>query len=149
MSGRPPALLRDDTGSTLPLIAFFGALALALVLVVAASTSLYLERKRLFTLADGAALAGAEAFTLDQVVETPNGPDVALAPDDVRTAVQSYLHSAPTQRFDDLNLDEATSVDGRSARVTLSSVWHPPLVGLFVPDGLRIDATATSRTVFG
>ncbi|MDO9591011.1 MAG: pilus assembly protein TadG-related protein, partial [Microcella sp.] len=53
---------RDDRGSILPLIAGFGALALAVVLLVSAATSLYLDRTRLFTLADGAALAAAESF---------------------------------------------------------------------------------------
>ena len=39
----------DERGSILPLVAGFGAVCLALVLVVASATSLYLERKRLFT----------------------------------------------------------------------------------------------------
>jgi len=33
--------------------------------------------------------------------------------------------------------------------VTVSAVWHPPVVTVFVPDGLRIDATAVARSVFG
>jgi uncharacterized membrane protein len=60
--------LHGDDGSTLILTVFYGFLALVLILVVVAASSLYLERKRLFTLADGAALAGAEAFPLESVV---------------------------------------------------------------------------------
>jgi hypothetical protein len=141
--------LRSDDGSTLPLVIGYGALALLLTLIVAAATSLYLERKRLFTLADGAALVGAEAFDLSDVEVTAHGPRVELQPAQVKAAVRSYLSSNPIGPFEALHLDEATSLDGRSATVTVSAVWHPPVVTLFVPDGLRIDATAVSRTVFG
>lgn len=55
-------LKNDDDGSTMPLVIFFGFLSLVLVLLVVAASSLYLERKRLFAVADGAALSGAEAF---------------------------------------------------------------------------------------
>ena len=139
----------DEDGSILPLICVYAAIALLVTLIVASATSLYLERKRLLTLADGAALVGAEAFTLADVSVTPDGPRVELQPAQVRAAVNDYLDEEPIGRFDALTLDEATSRDGRSATVTVSAVWHPPVVTLFVPDGLRIDATSTSRTVFG
>lgn len=142
-------VLRDDDGSILPLVCGFGALALALILVVAAATSLYLERKRLFTLADGAALVGAESFDLADVSVTAHGPRVELEPAEVRAAVREYLDDNPIGRFESLRLDEATTLDGRSARVTVSAIWRPPVVTAFVPEGLRIDATAVSRTVFG
>ncbi|MBX3194568.1 MAG: hypothetical protein KF727_05645 [Microbacteriaceae bacterium] len=133
----------------LPLVCGYAALALALVLVVAAATSLYLERKRLFTLADGAALVGAEAFELEDVRVTPEGPRVRLRPAEVREAVSDYLADNPIGVFEGLVLEEATSPDGASARVTVSAIWRPPVVTVFVPDGLRVEATAVSRTVFG
>jgi hypothetical protein len=145
---RPPHPV-DDTGSILPLVCFYGALALLVTLIVASATSLYLERKRLFTLADGAALVGAESFELDQVTNTPDGPRAILTDVGVRDAVSRYLASNPIGRFEALSLDEALTPDGRSAEVTVSAVWRPPVVTLFVPEGLRIDATAVSRTVFG
>jgi hypothetical protein len=141
--------LADDSGSILPLICFYGALALLVTLVVASATSLYLERKRLFTLADGAALVGAESFELDAVTMTPDGPRATLTDAGVRDAVGAYLTTNPIGRFEGLHLDEAITRDGRSAEVTVSAVWRPPVVTLFVPDGLQIDATAVSRTVFG
>ncbi len=140
---------RDDRGSMLPLVCFYGALALVVTLVVASATSLYLERKRLFTLADGAALVGAESFELDDVAMTPDGPRPTLTDSAVRMAVRDYLASNPIGRFEALELDEALTHDGRSAEVTVSAIWRPPVVALFVPEGLRIDATAVSRTVFG
>lgn len=139
----------DDDGSILPMICFYAAFALVLTLIVASATSLYLERKRLFTLADGAALVGAESFDLSAVVVSPSGPRVELKPAQVRAAVRTYLDANPIGRFESLSLDEATTLDGRSAQVTVSAIWRPPVVTLFVPEGMRIDATAVSRTVFG
>jgi hypothetical protein len=141
--------LREEEGSTLPLVAGFGALALALVLVAAAASSLYLERKQLFTLADGAALVGAEAFDLADVVVTDGTPGVVLEPADVRRDVAAFLASTPNGGFEGLVLEEATTRDGETASVTLSAVWRPPIVTVFFPEGLRIQTTATARAVFG
>lgn len=140
--------MRRDEGSTLPLTIFYGFLALVLVLLVVAASSLYLERKRLFTLADGAALVGAEAFQLDDVHATPGGYRPTLESHDVTAAVSSYLATTPTARFTGLRLERAETVDGRSATVELSAYWRPPVVSLLVPDGLRIDVTAVARSVF-
>lgn len=142
------ALAADD-GSTLPLVAFFGMLGLLIVLLVTAATSLYLEKKRLFTVADGAALVGAEAFELDSVALTAGGPRPVLESDDVADAVAAYLAGNPAPDLEGLTVVRALTVDGRSATVTMTSVWHPPVVTLFVPEGLAIEATATARSVFG
>ena len=90
--------LRDEDGSTLLLTIFYGFLALVLILLVVAATSLYLERKRLFSLADGAALVGAEAFALDAVALTPQGPRPTLHSADVADAVDEYLRAVPGQQ---------------------------------------------------
>lgn len=138
----------DESGSTLLLTIFYGALSLALILLVVAATSLYLERKRLFTLADGAALAGAEAFELDRVAVTPAGPRPLLESSAVARAVGDYLADAPGQAFEGLAVERAETVDGRSATVQLSVYWRPPIVSLLVPEGIRIDVTAVARSVF-
>lgn len=140
--------ISDDRGSTLPLTIFYGFFSLALILLVVAATSLYLERKRLLTLADGAALVGAEAFALDQVVFGPKGFRPTLQPTDVAGAVAAYVTSTPDNGFHSLRVDRATTEDGTSATVTLSADWHPPVLSVLVPDGLRIEVTATARSVF-
>ncbi|MHB1173241.1 MAG: pilus assembly protein TadG-related protein [Lacisediminihabitans sp.] len=139
--------VRDEEGSTLPLIIFYGFLSLALILLVVAATSLYLERKRLFTLADGAALVGAEAFDLDAVALTPSGPRPTLRSPDVAAAVAGYLASAPSG-LESLSVERAETVDGRSATVALSAYWRPPVLSILVPEGFRIDVTAVARSVF-
>ena len=141
-----PRLARDD-GSTLVLTIFYGFLSLVLVLLVVAATSLYLERKRLFTLADGAALVGAEAFELDDVLLTPNGYRPTLRSADVAAAVTTYLGLAPAD-FESLAVERAETVDGRSATVSLSAYWRPPVLSLLVPEGFRIEVTAVARSVF-
>jgi uncharacterized membrane protein len=139
--------MRDDEGSILPLTIFFGVLSLVLVLLVVAATSLYLERKRLFTLADGAALVGAEAFDLADVTLTAAGYRPTLSSPDVAAAVTAYIAAHPGD-FAALAVDRAETVDGRSATVELSAHWQPPVLTLFVPEGLRIEVTAVARSVF-
>ena len=138
---------RDDGGSTLPLTVFYSMLCLVLVLLVVSATSLYLERKRLFTLADGAALVGAEAFDLADVSVASGELRATLATDDVAAAVDGYLAAVPS-RFEGLAVERAESVDGRSATVQLSAYWVPPVLSLFVPEGIRIEVTAVARSVF-
>ena len=137
-----------DDGSTLLLTIFYGFLAVVLILLVVAATSLYLERKRLFTLADGAALVGAEAFELDAVTVTADGPRATLRSRDVAAAVDNYLATASGRRFEALTVERAESPDGQSATVSLSAYWRPPLLSLLVPEGIRIDVTSVARSVF-
>jgi hypothetical protein len=123
-------------------------IALVLALLVAAATDLYLARKRLFTLADGAALVGAESFRLDEVRAGPAGVRPTLTGPEVNAAVADYLATEPADGFDALRLERASTTDGRSAVVTLSARWEPPVPIPFVPNGIRIDATSTARSVF-
>jgi uncharacterized membrane protein len=141
--------LREDDGSTPPLTIFYGFLCLALVLLVVAATSLYLERKRLYTLADGAALVGAEAFALDAVTPTARGFRPTLRTPDVASAVAGYLTTNPIGSFESLTLERAETVDGRSATVALSAYWRPPVLSVLLPQGLRLEVTAVARSVFG
>ena len=146
---RPRSRFSNDDGSTLPLIIFYGFLSLVLVLLVVAATSLYLECKRLFTAADGAALVGAESFDLDDVELTAEG---TLRPElkskDVAAAVSDYLDENPVGEFEKLRVERAVSEDGLSATVELSAYWRPPIVSLLVPEGFRIEVQAVARSVF-
>ncbi|WP_246837332.1 Tad domain-containing protein [Salinibacterium sp. UTAS2018] len=140
--------MRDDDGSALVLTIFYGFLSLVLIFLVVAATSLYLERKRLFTLADGAALVGAESYDLDDVIRTPQGFRPQLEPEKVADAVAEYVSAAPTSEFEGLSVDEATSADGSGATVSLSAYWRPPFISLLVSEGLRIEVSANARSIF-
>lgn len=140
--------LPGDAGSTLILTLFFGLLALLLILTLTAATSLYLERKRLFTLADAAALAGAEAFDLDAMTVDAGQLRPTLESDRVRLAVDDYLRATPHDEFDELTVTQAASPDGQSATVSLRSAWRPPVLTLLLPAGLPVEVTAVARAVF-
>lgn len=128
----------DDDGSVLLLTLGYAVLALALVLVCADATSLYLAQKRVDAAADAAALAGADGFTLT----IAGGEPLAILTDDgIRAGAADILAV-----YDGTVLVAAGTPDGVSARVTVSTVWHPPVLSIFVPDGVALEATATSRT---
>lgn len=137
----------DENGSTLLLTIFYCFLGLSLVLVVVSATTLYLERKRLFTLADGAALAAAEAWSLDSVRVDGDRLDVALDDPEVSTAAIAYLEAAATE-LDDVRLVRAASDDGRSATVTLRTTWEAPIHTELLPLTVPIEVTVTARSVF-
>lgn len=132
----------------MPLIVGLFAIAAAFVVIAAAATSLHLERLRLLTVADGAALAGAESFRVaDVAVE---GDDVVprLGGAAVRGAVDDYVAEADEGGLEDLTVVQAGSGDGRSATVELRATWRPPLVSPLLPDGLPVTVTSTAAARF-
>jgi uncharacterized membrane protein len=131
---------KDDEGSVLPLAIGYAMLALILILVCTDATSLYLAQKRLDAVADAAALAGAEGYVI-----AADGPDAAaarLTMDGVREQAAALV----AEVGDGAVLVAATTPDGASARVQVRDAWHPPVLTVFVPQGITITATATSRT---
>lgn len=129
----------DDEGSVLLLTLGYALLALALIVVCVCATDLYISQKRLDAFADAAALAGADGFTLAVDGATARAE---LTDQGVREQAEALLAALPIP----VTLVAASSPDGRSSRVTVALVWHPPLVSVFVPDGVRVEATGTSRT---
>lgn len=128
-----------DEGSVLLLTLGYGLLAVALIFVSVCATDLYISQKRLDALADAAALAGADGFTL--VVEGGTAR-ADLTDEGVRAQALALVADLPGEA----SLVSATAPDGLSARVTVYADWHPPLLSIFVPDGVRLEATGTSRT---
>ncbi|MGP3536087.1 pilus assembly protein TadG-related protein [Microbacterium sp. RD1] len=127
----------DDEGSVLLLTIGYAVLALVLVLVCVNATSLYLAQKRLDAVADAAALAAADGFTLT-VVGGEARADLSAA--ELRDQAQEIIDV-----MGEATLVSASSPDGVSARVSLSATWHPPILTMFVPAGIELGATATSR----
>ena len=129
----------DDEGSVLLLTLGYGVLAIAVILVCTAATSLYLAQKKLDAIADAAALAAADGFDLSVVDDEP----VATLTD---AGVQREAAAMIDQVTADARLISAATPDGVSARVTVAGEWHPPIITVFVPAGVALQATATSRT---
>jgi uncharacterized membrane protein len=129
----------DEDGSVLILTLGYAVLAIAVVLICVDATSLYLAQKRLDALADAAALAGADGYTF--VVDSGE-PRAELTAEAVRDQAEALVGDMGS----DAVIVEAGTPDGVSARVTVADTWRPPLITLFVPDGVALEATATSRT---
>jgi len=134
-----------DRGSILPLMG--GAVMLALIMVfgVSSATSLLIERHRLFALADGAAVAASESFDLRGVRHTASGVVAPLTDAGVATAAGRYVSAVGPGSLNGLVISRAHTPDGRIARVTLSSLWSPPVVSEFFPATLWLSVTASSQ----
>ncbi|MBN9185673.1 MAG: hypothetical protein J0I97_09460 [Microbacterium sp.] len=134
-----PRHREDEDGSVMLLTIGYAVLALVAVLICVDATSLYLEQKRLDAVADAAALAAADGFALDL-----HGGEVraTLTSQGVRSQARGLVDDVAEGAV----LVSADTPDGRSARVTVGGTWHPPVLTLFVPEGVELTATATSRT---
>lgn len=129
----------DDGGSILILTLGYAVLAIAVILVCVDATSLYLAQKRLDALADAAALAGADGFVL---VAESGEPRAELTDEGVLAQADALVGDVGAGAV----IVDAGTPDGVSARVTVADTWRPPVIALFVPDGVALEATATSRT---
>ena len=131
------------------LIIGYVLLALLVTTVVVGISSVYLEHKRLLSLADGASLAAADSFTLGDVGSDGGSPSAVLGSERVRNVAGRLRpqESGRGQRFDRLEVSMATgSPDGSTAVVVLTAAVHPPVVNFLVPDGIRIEASSTARS---
>jgi uncharacterized membrane protein len=129
----------DDQGSVMLLTLGYAVLAIAVILVCVDATSLYIGQKRLDSLADAAALAGADGFTLTVVDDEAVA---VLSRDAVRAQADAIVAAVGAGAV----LLSAGTPDGVSARVTVADTWRPPVLTIFVPDGVALRSTATSRT---
>lgn len=118
----------------------YAVLALVAVLICVDATSMYLAQKRLDSLADAAALAGADGFTL--TLDDSAEPTALLTDDGVHAQAEALVADVGGEAV----LVAADTPDGLSARVTVAGAWLPPVLTMFVPDGVALEATATSRT---
>ncbi len=138
----------EEEGSSLILIIFAGMLCLAVILGVAGATSAYIEHKRLRGIADGAALAGAEAFSLDAVSASGSGLRTSLQSADVARAASNYVSMVSAKSSTKARISRAYTADGVSATVELTSQWVPPVISMFMPDGITLRVSSTSRTMW-
>jgi hypothetical protein len=142
--------IREDSGSILPLIIGGCALALALILGVSSATSLYLERKRLLTIADGAALVAAQAFDTTGLpaLSATGLPTPVLSRASVSAGAKLYFANLAPQSAHAVTLVAADSPDARTATVRVRGLWHPPVISFFFPSGFALEASASARSVF-
>ena len=135
-----------ERGSILPLVA--GLLALAGVFAVALvdSTDLAITRTELQSVSDGAALAAAQSVSPATAKLAGGKLVVTLTTATVSQVARRFVTDAAVPG---VRLRAASTPDGRTAVVTTTILWRPPLVSDFLPLRLRLTATARARTVFG
>ena len=136
-----------DDGQIGVLIIGYVLVSLLVVTVVMGASALYLGHKKLLSAADGAALAAADTFSLGQAAGPGEEPAAVLDPAAVQAEVNRYLAlTSAADRLPGLTLDPDTGTsDGRTAKVVLTGVVHPPLVNFLVPDGIPITAVSEAR----
>lgn len=131
-----------DRGSVLVLgIGWVTVCLLSLVVLVDASAA-FLQRRQLVSLADAAALAGAQAIDLDAYYERGASSATRLEPRLVPLRVRGHLDRAGAGSIDGLVVEEVSS-DGEAVRVRLSTPLRLPFLAGLV-DG-RVVAESWAR----
>lgn len=119
---------------------------LLVVAAVAAVSSVYIEQRRLQLVADqcsDAATSRVGGFT-----DGPGPPTILLDSDAAAQACAQVLREVP-HGIDGAFIVDAAVEDGNTARIHLSGTAHPPLLTLFIPDGVTVEATSRSRVTVG
>ena len=130
MTGVPPRSARDEQGSMTILVIGCMAIAVLLVLGTIVATSAQLARIRLLDVADGAALASADA--LDQTAYGEGFDDTVVISDrTVWESAESYLAAREQpSNITSWRIESGTgAIGGGTAVVVVSGVVRLPVVG--------------------
>ena len=141
---------RDDEGTIGILTLGFAVLAIMLILVVSAATSVHLTRMRLANLADELAEDASDAVSSEgYYTATAGTADVALAQSRMSDAVVAHVAERGTDRLEGVRIVSVDAPDAITARVTVEIIVYP-LFGLeaLMPyvDGITVTATGQSRS---
>ena len=143
-------LRQEESGQTLLLGVGLICVVLALLLVAASASAVYLDLKTLTSLADSAAAAGADGVDEDPYYEgdgTDTAP-AALTDAQVRIGAAADLSAQPTAVGPaGVTIVSARAADGQTAVVTLQARSRPPFLpwGIIPAEGFTITATGSAR----
>jgi hypothetical protein len=153
---------RGEDGQILLLTIAYALIAFVLVIVVVDVSAVHLQRQRLFSLTDAAALDAADAldrsrFYTEGASSAGSGDATAAIPltdQSVRSSAEHYLATAAAlARVDAVAVDQPTgSPDGVTAEVTLAGRAGLPLFSFAVArwsDGVPLRVTARARARAG
>ena len=122
--------MRDERGSIAPLAIGLLLMSLATVAVVVSATSLFVEHRRLQTLAESAAIASASRVI----------------------SVSDFLTNLPAKyanSFSNLRLSREQSLDGSTIEVVLCADWVSPIATAFAATKEVVCAEAKAREAGG
>jgi hypothetical protein len=138
---------RTESGqATLMIIGFCGVLAMGVAVVTDASAA-YLQRQGLDSLADGAALAGADLGASGEDVYTAGiaGGRLAVTEAHAREAVEDYLRRAgAAAKYPGLRAVVSAEPATQTIRVSLTAPHHLPHVVPGGPEKAQIGATGSA-----
>ena len=141
MTPRPRSACRGDGGSVLLLgVGLMAACGLAVTVLVDVSSAL-LQRQRLMALADGAALAGAQAIDVASYYAEGASHSTRLDPSKVAVAVRDHLELSGGHSIVGLHT-ERVAADGGSVTVALNAPLQLPFFDDLLPQDIRVESTA-------
>lgn len=120
-------------------------LVVAVALVLADTSSLFMRRTALMMVADDAAIAAANAIDIEAIYTQGVGATMALDPVAARALAQASVASSQDARLPDVRLD-ALTVTGSSVEVVVSAAVPAPIGGTTGDRALRIRARASAST---
>lgn len=127
----------------------YTVIALMLIAVLAAASSLYLAERRLVALADAAALTAAEHYDLSSAQLRDGRVEVQLDDANVDESVRHYIGQIDSTHFLSLEVVRAESHDGKSVEVELRAMWSPPIVSELLPELVELRASSSARATLG
>jgi uncharacterized membrane protein len=138
---------RDEHGQTTIFIVGLAVVLLLTVAVVVDSSAAFLRRQGLDTLADGAALAGADAGASGESVYTEglDAERLELFADSARVGVADYLvRSGAHQRFPGLSYSVSVDTSARSVTVVVRTPLQLPFTVPGAGDTTTVSATGSA-----
>lgn len=137
---------RPDGGSVTPLVLGLAVVLLLLVSVVAAASQAFVQRRSLASLADGAAVAAAQAIAHQRIYVEGVGDQLPVSHTDSMAAVHTYVsRSVSTTSLQHVAVADVRVDREGSVRVSLTARADVPLpTPVTVPwsDGVPISASA-------
>lgn len=143
----PRSFQQDESGQVSVLIIGFAAILLLGIAVVIDTSAAYLQRSGLDTLADGAALRGADLGATGKEVYDEGVPrrDLELSAAQARAGVLAYLRDVGAYRKYP-GLTATVRVTATKVEVRLSAPVDLPLAIPGAPDKPRVGATGNAVT---
>lgn len=136
---------RDERGQTTILIIGFASILMFAIAVVIDASAAFLQRQDLDTVADGAALRGADLGSVGTYTEGLPEQNLSQTEAAVRAAVNDYLRQVGA--FSDYpGLTHSTSVDLAAGRVTvrISAPMELPLSAPGLMESTSVSATGSA-----
>lgn len=138
-------LVRSDQGTVMVYALGGVLLVLAVILVLADTSSLFMRQAALMMVADDAAIAAANATDIEALYSQGVGDALVLDPVLARELAAKSVADAQDARLEDVRLD-AVTVSGDAVEVLVSAAVPSAIGGIVGNRKVRIRARASAST---